>query len=260
MSLNLGNAFNPLYSGIHRIRMLIEMHSSIAAVAKAGKLYHQNFWGCLQSNVIIGAVLIELFSISGNFPLKRKILNILNNEERQRFKDILSKLHKEFNDYKKIRDALAHKSKDNDYRHILVSYTKILTLLDEYESELDDIICARYDSYNLTSTTKELDYKYITGPTIIKQISLEKTKYYYCHEKKRGFTNLKNTELYDKIKFPCVDIIEKVASSSLPKKTLIDINNVRLNQSYIKPETRPNAENFPAIADLNKILNLETGT
>ena len=51
--------------------------------------------------------------------------------------------------------------------------------------------------------------------------------------------------------------IEKIESSSLPEKTLIDINRIRLNDSWAKPQTKPNAINSPAISELNKILGVE---
>lgn len=247
-------SFEPLYLGIYRIRMLIEMHSAIAKVSS--RLLDQNFWGCLQGNLIVGAVIVELFSILDHCPARKSILNQLNENEGTKFKCILDELLKGASVYNGIRNALCHADEYERHGHT-VDYEMVLDILNRLEQELDNIICDRYDSYCLLSTKQTLNGNNLASPAIIRQTSSEKVKYYYFHDRRCGFIELENTELYDEVNFPDFESPEQTASSLLPEKTLNNINNVRLNWSMIKPQTKPNATYLPTIVELNKILDME---
>ena len=125
-----------LYDAIYRMRMLIKMHALIGDASSS--LKHQDFWGCLQQNVLISTVVIELFSVFDNNKIIKILLNLLKNDDR--FFDLKLKIGVWkiiVDEYENFRHGLAHKT--DRYLVGQVDYQKILDLLDDFESYLNNI-------------------------------------------------------------------------------------------------------------------------
>jgi len=126
-----------LYDAIYRLRMLIKMHELIANASN--KLRNQDFWGCLQNNVLISVVITELFSIFAENKVIKTLINLLTGNKR--FADLHDKAILWKGDiacYEEFRHGLAHKGTES-LEGKRVDYKEILRVLASFEEYLDRI-------------------------------------------------------------------------------------------------------------------------
>ncbi len=123
---------------IYRIRLLIEMHKKIGEKAN---IKHQNFWGFMQHNLIVGAVIVEIFSLfersNGILKKFRKILekneiSVITNELLDNWRSNVER-HSEFRN-----KILAHKDISVEMQKVgPVHYADFLQVISELDEKLN---------------------------------------------------------------------------------------------------------------------------
>lgn len=141
---NLKNLKDNLYilnDAIYRIKILIKMHTCIAENACGEKIKFHNFWGFLQRNLIYGAVITELFSISTGQAIEvmKQILKRAKYKEYDEFDNKILDWKTQICSHKDFRNKyLAHKCNFDPNRHEM-NYQPIIKLVDNISEELDKI-------------------------------------------------------------------------------------------------------------------------
>ncbi len=135
----LRDYLDKFYVSIYRIRFLIKMHEKIAE--KSAVLKNQNFWGLMQNNLILGAVVVEIFSIfdKRKGSLIKKLSELLvKNEIKIIEMQAIEAWIKRIDPHSVFRHkVLAHKDSDVCEQKIIpVSYQDFLQLVDEFDHKL----------------------------------------------------------------------------------------------------------------------------
>lgn len=129
-----------LYPSISRVRMLIQMSIQIGEYHR--QFISKNFWGFLQNNLIIGSVVVEVFSLfdNKNDSMIKKLAKLLklHGQNYVTSSDIIAWIQsiKKYDDFR--HKILAHKDL-NPPRPEKVMYIDFLTIIDELDRKLFDL-------------------------------------------------------------------------------------------------------------------------
>ncbi|HSW93337.1 MAG TPA: hypothetical protein VLJ15_03165 [Gammaproteobacteria bacterium] len=148
------------YTGIYRARLLIEMSNKIRI--KSATLTRQDIWAFFQKNLMLGAILVEVFSI-----FDRKGKSLIKEFNKQLHKNNMQKLSEkmvqewidQLKKYKDVRNKLLAHKDITFIPPIEVNYENLLDLLNGLEKQLlliDDKYVADIPSSSRSRITSKL--------------------------------------------------------------------------------------------------------